>query len=188
MYYVDPFPTRDWDLKLRQTASTFASTSVWFCWTMLTLLGLANGFNTSSTFDSTTPEALYSVPGFSHDWHCGYGLVTMDTDMDTSLGSLRNHDGYGDENVTLNNKIELSWLLHDDSILFILCNMGEVSYNRIGSYGFEVRREKKIHFSLFVVKTSKLVISSCFFDECRREMYKYACRTRSTITFSSFSQ
>ena len=37
-----------------------------------------------------------------------------------------------------------------------------------------------------VVKTLKLVISSCCFDEYGREMYKNACPTCSTNVFSSF--
>ena len=44
-------------------------------------------------------------------------------------GSLRNHDGYGDENVTSKYQFEL------------LFNMSEVSYNWIGTEGFEVKSE-----------------------------------------------
>ena len=38
----------------------------------------------------------------------------------------------------------------------MLYNMGEVSYNRIGTYGFEVKRENE--FVNVVVKTLKLII------------------------------
>ena len=56
-------------------------------------------------------------------------------------GSLRNLDGYGDENVTSKYKFELFLVLHDYSILFILFRMSEVSYNWIGTDGFEVKSE-----------------------------------------------
>ena len=34
-------------------------------------------------------------------------------------------------------------MFRDISILFTLYSMGEVSYNQIGTYGFEVQREKE---------------------------------------------
>ena len=58
-----------------------------------------------------------------------------------SVGSLRNHDGYGDENVTSKYTFELFYLFRDYSILFALYNMCEVSYNSIGTDGFEVKGE-----------------------------------------------
>ena len=57
------------------------------------------------------------------------------------LGSLRNHDGYGDENVTSKYTFELFLVFRDYSVLFILYNMCEVSYNWIGTDGFEVKSE-----------------------------------------------
>ena len=36
-------------------------------------------------FNKASREARYSVPGRSRDCYHGYGIVTMDTDMDTSL-------------------------------------------------------------------------------------------------------
>ena len=53
----------------------------------------------------------------------------LSTEGIANIGSLRNHDGYGDENVT-SNKFELSF--QDVSILFMLYNMGKVSYHQIG--------------------------------------------------------
>ena len=52
------------------------------------------------------------------------------------IGSLRNHDGYGDENVTSKYKFELFKVLHDYTILSILFNMSRVSYNWFGTDGF----------------------------------------------------
>ena len=57
------------------------------------------------------------------------------------IRELRKHDGYRDENVTSKYKFELFVVLHDYSILFILCNMSEVSYNWVGTDGFEVKSE-----------------------------------------------
>ena len=61
--------------------------------------------------------------------------------MTTIIGSLRYHDGYGDENGTSKYKFELLQVFHNYSILFILYNMDEVSYNWIGTDGFEVKSE-----------------------------------------------
>ena len=54
--------------------------------------------------------------------------------------------------------------------------MCEVSYNWIGTDGFEVKNQTSN-----LVKTSNLVISRSNFDEYGREMFKNACRTCSTI-------
>ena len=45
---------------------------------------------------------------------------------------IKNQDGYDDKNVTSGYKFELSLVFHDISILFVLYNMGKVSYNQIG--------------------------------------------------------
>ena len=50
---------------------------------------------------------------------------------------------YGNENVTSKYKFELSYMFHDVSILFMLYNMGEVSFNEIGTYGFEAKKAKE---------------------------------------------
>ena len=61
--------------------------------------------------------------------------------------------------------------------------MCEVSYNWIGTDGFEVKSETERFTVVFhvVVKTSNLVISRSSFDEYGREMLKNACRKCSTI-------
>ena len=61
--------------------------------------------------------------------------------------------------------------------------MGEVSYNWIGTDGFEVKSETE-RFTVVCPrcrKTLNLVISRSSFDECGRELFKNACRTCSTI-------
>ena len=49
------------------------------------------------------------------------------------------------------------------------------------------RRKDSLLFVHIVVKTRKMVILRCCFDEYRREMYKNACSTCSTVIFSSFN-
>ena len=70
-----------------------------------------------------------------------FTLVYIFMPSSQGVGSLRNHDGYGDENVTSKYKLELFWVFHDYSTLFLLYNMGEVSYKRINKDGFEVKSE-----------------------------------------------
>ena len=53
----------------------FAQTTILFCWTMSWLLGYANGFNTSSAYDSTI---LNQRPGVQ--FQAGAAIVTMDID------------------------------------------------------------------------------------------------------------
>ena len=87
------------------------------------------------------------------------------------LGSLRNHDGYGDENVTSNYA----------STLFMLYNMGKVCCNQTGMCGFEAKREKE-RFAVVCPRCRQhLKILRCCFDEDWREMYKNAYRTCSTV-------
>ena len=60
-------------------------TSVRFCWRMLTGSGGPTGFNTYQHLIQQSPgEARYSVPGCSRGGYYGYGVVTMETDMETS--------------------------------------------------------------------------------------------------------
>ena len=62
--------------------------------------------------------------------------------------------------------------------------MGEVSYNWIGTDGFEVKSEtERFTLSLSTLSSNILnfVISRSSFDEYGREMYKNACCTCSTI-------
>ena len=98
--------------------------------------------------------------------------------------SLRNQDGYGNENFTSKYTFGLFSVFHDYCILFTLYNMGEVSLNCTGTNGFEKKRERiedSLEFVHFVVKTLNLVISRSSFDEYGREMFKNAYRTCSTI-------
>ena len=72
------------------------------------------------------------------------------------MPNLRNHDGYGDENVTSKYKFELFEVFHDYSTLFLLYNMGEVSHKRINTDGFEVKSETErftVKFVHVAVKT-----------------------------------
>ena len=80
-------------------------------------------------------------------------------------------------------------MFQNGSNLFMLYKIGEVFDNQNRTNEFEEKQRTKD--SLFVVrvvvKTRKLVISRCCFDEFDREMpYKNACRTCSMIISSSF--
>ena len=72
----------------------------------------------------------------------------------------------------------------------MLYKIGEVFDNQNRTNG-DLKKRERTKDSLFVVhavvKTQKLVISRCCFDEYEREMpYKNACRTCSMIISSSF--
>ena len=58
-------------------------------------------------------------------WYFESGQIRKSCHM--TLGSSRNHDGYGDENITSKYTFELFQVFHAYSILFIVYNMGKVS-------------------------------------------------------------
>ena len=59
--------------------------------------------------------------------------------------------------------------------------MCEVSYNWIGTDGFEVKRENERFTVVCPRLSSNLVISRSSFDEYGKEIFKNACRTCRTI-------
>ena len=94
----------------------------------------------NASFLASSTRLLYSL--FIFLFLIGRNFTTTTTTvLLLLLGSLRNHDGYGDENVTSKYRFELIQVFRDYSVLFILYNMSEVSYNWIGTDGFEVKNQ-----------------------------------------------
>ena len=77
-------------------------------------------------------------------------------------------------------------MFHDVSILFMLYNMDELCCNQIGMYGFEALREKERFTVVCPCCRQNPEIGQ--FSRVRKRNVQSACRTCSTIVFSSFNQ
>ena len=86
-----------------------------------------------------------------------YSLVVQNISVTKSaIGSLSKDDGYGNKNVSPKYNLALSQLFRDYSVLFTLCNTGELSCNWMGTNGLKVKTENDFF----------IVICSC----CRQNL------------------
>ena len=103
------------------------------------------------------------------------------------IRSLSNDDGNGKENVTRKDIFILFVLLRDYFNSLNFYKNGELSRNRIGRSGVQVKKENE-KFTVVRSRSPQLtlnvVISRCCFAEDGKEMYQNVKRTCRAIVFA----